>query len=446
MVPALILSALLLGPDWPDPNPADRLAPKTAGEPSPPTSFLMALAVIVLVAYVFGRIAMRFGQPRVIGEILAGLALGPSLLGLIPGASATLFPERVTPYLDTLAQLGLVLFMFLVGAELDPKQMRGKTKLTLVLGHASIVIPGALGALLALLLHPHFAPAGIGQLPFSLFIGLAMGVTAFPVLARLLADKGMSHTPTGALAMSAAAVADVTAWCLLALVISILGNDPESSARTIGLSVLFCAVMILLVRPALRRLMAARIPDSALLVLLVGGVLISALATDLIGVHTIFGAFLFGALLEPDLPRLRAIIGKIETFCLYFLLPVFFTQLGLNFSVSDIGWDAAMWGLCAAIVGVATLGKLGGAAVTLRMCGHPWRESATIGALMNCRGLTELVVLNIGLHLGILNRTLFTLLVIMAIVTTIVTAPLVGLLQRDEPGIPLDARLPIQQP
>jgi Kef-type K+ transport system membrane component KefB len=398
------------------------------GQSSSTAGFLTALAVIVLVARVFGSVARRFGQPRVIGEILAGIALGPSLLGLIPGASAALFPAQITPYLDPLAQMGLVLFMFLVGAELDLRQVRGRTT-TLILGHASIAIPSTLGALLAMAIYPQFAPDGVDRLPFVLFVGLALGITAFPVLACILSDRGLSNTSTGALALAGAAIADVTAWCLMAIVISVLGSDIMLSIRTIGLSALFCAAMVLLVRPALRALLRVTMPDSALMIVLGIGALLAALATDLIGVHTIFGAFLFGAMLPHDAPQVRAVVVKIETFCLSFLLPVFFTQFGLNFRIGDIGTNAALWGLCAVIIVVATIGKLGGSTVALRMCGQPWREAASIGALMNCRGLTELIVLNIGLHLGVLNHTLFTLMVIMALITTIATGPLVTLLQ-----------------
>ncbi|WP_019548504.1 cation:proton antiporter [Streptomyces sulphureus] len=433
VLPALGVAILLMHVSASFSGSSDAGSPDRTSTTTTTAAFLVSLVVIVLAARTFGSIAVRFGQPRVIGEILAGIALGPSLLGLVPGAEEALFPERVTPYLDTLSQLGLVLFMFLVGAELDVHRLRGTAKITLVLGHAGIVIPGALAALLAVVLYPHYAPSGTGQLVFVLFFGLALSVTAFPVLARFLTDRNMQNSAVGTLALAAAAVADVTAWCLLAIVISIQGNDPWHSARTIGLSMLFVLVMVVFVRPALRRLMAARIPDSALLVALVCGALVAALTTELIGVHTIFGAFLFGAVLQHDSPRLHEVTQKLETFCLSLLLPVFFTQMGLEFRLFDIEWSAAMWGLCLTIIGVATLGKLGGSTVTLRMCGRPWREAATVGALTNCRGLTELVVLNVGLQLGILDLTLFTLLVIMAIVATVLTGPLVNILYREEP-------------
>lgn len=391
---------------------------------------LLALAVIVLAVRAVGFLVSRVGQPRVIGEIIAGILLGPSLLGLVaPSVSDYLFPPPVVTALGVLAQVGLVLFMFTVGVELDLRRV-GHRGTSVVLGHASVAVPTTFGAVLGWLLHPDLAPAGVGRVPFALFFGVALGITAFPVLARILESRGMTGSPRGTLALAGAAIADVTAWCLLAVVISMLGDGVVTSLWRIGSLAVFCAVVFGVLRPAVRRLLASGLPDSGLLVVLVSGALLAALATDLMGMHTIFGAFLMGVIVPHDSPRVARLIGPVESFCAAFLLPVFFTQFGLGFRLGDIGFDAGAWALTALIVVVAIVGKIGGSMAALRICGQGWRESATVGALMNCRGLTELVVLNIGLALNVLTTKAFTMLVIMALFTTVLTGPLLALLGR----------------
>ena len=403
---------------------------------------MLDVAVIIVVARLFGRIARMFRQPAVIGEIVAGIALGPSLLGLLPGHLDTLlFPPDVLPYLKILAQLGLVLFMFIVGLELDVALIRGRQRRAGTISLLSIVVPFALGALLALSLHPlHDVVDGktVPLLGFVLFLGVAMSITAFPVLARILAERRMNRTTVGVLALSAAAVDDILAWTLLAFVYAVVkGDSPLSVVRIVALSAVFVTVMFAVVRPLLARMLAwyeraGRVTPDMLAVVLVG-VLLSALITERIGIHEIFGAFLFGAIMprQGALEFRREILERLEQISVLLLLPIFFVIAGFGVNLRAFTDPGLLWQLLL-ILAVAIGGKFGGAFVGARIQRMTFQQSAAIAVLMNTRGLTELVILLIGKQVGVLDTAMFTMMVVMALVTTVITEPLLRIVYPDK--------------
>ncbi|MER6176715.1 cation:proton antiporter [Streptosporangium sp. NPDC001681] len=394
---------------------------------------LFSITVVVALAHLGGAVLRWLGQPRVIGEMAAGIVLGPSLLGAVwPEAYRVLFPGAVMPYLNLLAQFGLAFFMFLVGLELRGDLLRGRGRIALLCGQASVAIPFALGVALALLIYAPLAAAPVEFPVFALFVGAALSVTAFPVLARILLERGLFHTPTGALTITCAAIADVTAWLLLAVAITMArGSSPAEALRTLGLTAAFAAVMVGVVRPLLARLLRRGLSQEATLPVVIVGLLVSGLLTELIGIHLIFGAFLFGVLFPRDGDvRLRRVRERTQDFTASFLLPPFFAFVGLNTQIGLLGQDLAMWGWCLLILAVAVAGKVGGVSAVARPLGVSWREASRLGVLMNCRGVTELVILSIGLGLGIITQALFTMLVIVALVSTAATAPLLELLDR----------------
>lgn len=398
------------------------------------------IALIVIVARLLGLAMRRIRQPVVVAEILAGLALGPSLLGALPGnLTETLFPSDVRPYLAVIAALGLTIYMFVVGLELDLGLIRGKGLTAGTISVVSVTLPFVLGAGLAVWLHGRHGVVGgdeVALLPFALFIGAAMSVTAFPVLARILSERGLNRTSLGAITLACAAVDDVLAWIMLATVLAVVRSSGGTDLLLmVAQSVLFVIVMFLVVRPRLQLLVARRnraerlTPDIFAVVLV--GVLVSSVITDKIGIHAIFGAFLFGAVM----PRRGAeqlsseILERVEQVTVLLLLPVFFVVTGLNVDVTDLGRDGVVE--LVAVLTVACVGKFAGAAVAARVMGVRPRRAASIGVLMNTRGLTELVVLNIGLSVGILDQGLFTVMVLMAIVTTVITEPLMRVIYPD---------------
>jgi Kef-type K+ transport system membrane component KefB len=404
---------------------------------------LLAIVVVVAACKAAGMVASRLRQPPVVGEIAAGIVLGPSVLGALwPEAARFLIPPTVLPQFNALAQVGVVLFVFVAGLELDIRLVRARSHIAVVVSHVSIAFPLLLGVLLALVGYGRFAPADVGFLPFALFIGVSMSVTALPVLARLLMETGMLRSELGTIAMTCALVDDVTAWCLLAFVTGLVAAGSLSSlAVTVGLTVVFAVVLLFVVRPWLARStgrLTGKRPEAGVPLVLVA-VLLCALATEWIGVHAIFGAFLCGLTFPVDSPALRRIGDTIGGLTVVLLLPLFFAYSGLRTEIGVLGTDPVLWLWCVLILAVAVLGKLAGSALAARSVGTPWRRSLQIGALMNCRGLTELVVLNIGLDLGVLSPTLFTMLVLMALVSTAMTGPLVtafGGGDRDaEPGV-----------
>lgn len=388
---------------------------------------LIALVTIVVSARGLGTAFRWIGQPRVIGEVVAGIVLGPSLLGQAwPGVSSFLLPQSVFPVLACLAQLGIILYMFLVGLDLNGDLLRERAHTTVAISHASIVVPFLFGAILALGLHSKYAPAGVNFTSFSLFMGIAMAITAFPVLARILTDLGIERTELGVIALACAAADDVTAWCLLALVVGVIKADVSGALATAVLAVGYICLMFGVARPWVeRRLRSAsddRLTKETTGWILVG-VLASSLATEAIGIHAIFGGFMLGATIPHDSDVARSFRHKLDDVVSILLLPTFFaitgarTQIGLLDQPTD-------WLICAIIILAATLGKFGGTLVAARFTGLNWKTSASLGVLMNTRGLMELIVLNLGLDLGIISPSLFTMMVLMALVTTIATTPL----------------------
>jgi len=397
---------------------------------------LLALAAVVLFARFLGGLFRRvLGQPAVMGEIVAGLVLGPSVLGALwPDAQAFLLPSDAIPYLGMISKVGVVLFMFLVGLELDPKLLRGHTHTTVAISHASMLTPFLLGSALALWLYPRHATSDVSFTVFSLFLGIALSVTAFPVLARILIDRGVQKTPLGTTALACAAVDDVTAWSLLALLVGVARAELRTALTTLALVLGYVLVMLFVVRPLLARLVEReeRVEgplSRTALAAVCAGLLLSAVATEAIGVHALFGAFLLGALLPHDGRLARELRLRLEDFVLVVLLPSFFAFTGLRTQVGLLARPGD-WLACGLIVAVATLGKFGGTALAARFTGLPWRSAAALGFLMNTRGLMSLIVLDLGLDLGVISQPVFTMMVLMALVTTFTATPALDLLLR----------------
>ncbi len=399
----------------------------------PLTRFIAQVATIIVVSRLLGVGARWIGQPLVIAEITAGILLGPSLLGwAAPEVYEAVFSKTSLGLLQLVSQLGLVLFMFLVGLELDPSLLRGRAHTSVAISHTSIIVPFALGAVVAPMLHPVLAPEGVDLLPFTLFLGAAMSITAFPVLARILNERRLLRSRIGAITIACAAVDDVTAWCLLAFVVAIArATGMESAVITTAMAIAYIGFMFFAVRPLLRRLAQRVASRDALTQNVVALVLLclflSSWATELIGIHALFGAFLFGAVLPKDSGFAHALAEKLEDLVLVVLLPLFFAFSGVRTQIGLVD-SASEWAMCGFIVFIACLGKFGGSAIAARLTGIGWREASAIGVLMNTRGLMELIVLNIGLDLGVISPTLFTMMVIMALVTTFMTTPVLQLI------------------
>ena len=397
-------------------------------------SVLLALTAIMVTTRAMGALAQKVNQPAVIGEVIGGIMLGPSLLGwLAPQMQRAMLPGEAIPVLGMMAQIGVLLYMFLVGLELDLDSLRGRAGKTMVISATGIIVPFALGAALALQIFQGHAPEGVSLLSFLLFIGVSMAITAFPVLARILGDRRLQRTPMGILALTCAAIDDVSAWCLLAFVVSISQNTPADAIKTTVLTAAYIGLMLTVGRMVMTKLVArldetTHIGENALTLLLLA-VLASAIATEYIGVHAIFGAFLLGAVIPHDSAVAEHARIRIEDLVKVSLLPAFFAMTGLRTQVGLLS-GVSEWALCAVIIVIAIAGKFGGVTIAARFTGSNWRDSATLGALMNTRGLVELIVLNLGLDLGVLTPRLFTMLVIMALVTTMMTSPVLTSLQR----------------
>ena len=383
---------------------------------------LLALAIVIVASRAAGWAISKIGQPRVHGEILAGILLGPSLLGVVwPRALGFVFPTEIVGALKVLAQIGLVMFMFLIGLDLDLRKLRGNGHKALVISPASVLTPILLGALLAVWLYPRFG-GGVGRLGFTLFLGAAMAITAFPVLARVLQETGLYHTRIGVLTITCAAVDDVTAWCVLALVVAVVkSTGPAGALKTIGFSVLFLAVMLGVIRPLLRRLPA--IPLWLAICMALGG----AWITEQIGIHAIFGAFMAGAAMPRKAEIQQDIHQKLEHAVLTFLLPVFFVVVGLATRI-DLLNSPYLWAVTLLVIATAIAGKWGGSMIAARLMGEKWQDAAAIGILMNTRGLTELVILSVGLELRVISTTIFTMMVLMALATTLMATPMLALI------------------
>jgi Kef-type K+ transport system membrane component KefB len=395
---------------------------------------LLQLLVVLVTTRACGVALRRLGQPQVVGEMLAGILLGPSFFGwLAPAAAEALFPPSSLGILSALSQVGMVLFMFLVGSELDPRALKERSQAAILTSHASIVVPFALGVALALPLYRRFAPPGVPFMVFASFLGAAMSVTAFPVLARILAERGMLRTPLGTLATAAAAVDDVTAWTILAAIVVLARAGAAETPPwlpVLGVTA-FVAAVYLVRKPVRRRISAAFERRGRLthdqVAILVGLVLVGASVTEAAGVHALFGAFFIGLALA-GLPRVaHDARERLEAPLVVVLLPLYFAFTGLRTRLGLLA-ESDLWGWALAVLAVAVLGKLGGSAVAARMTGVPAREALALGALMNTRGLMELVILNIGLDLGVLSPALYSMMVLMALATTLMTSPLLAAL------------------
>jgi Kef-type K+ transport system membrane component KefB len=404
---------------------------------------LLALAVVVIFGHLLGRLMAAIGQPPVIGEVLSGILLGPSLLGrAFPATEAYLFTESVRPALGVLAQLGVVLYMFVVGLEFDAASLRRRAAPFVFTSLASIAVPFALGLGLAFFIYQSYAPAGVRFLAFALFMGVAMSITAFPVLARILTDRGLSRTDLGFAALTCAAVNDVTAWCLLAVAVGVARATVSGALTATLLTVAFILFMFFVAAPIAARLVKGRDvdrPSQDAIVWTLAGMLMSAVLAEVIGIHAIFGAFIFGAILPPDSPVAQQLALQRTPVVTLLFLPAFFALTGLRTEIGLLS-GARDWTICLLIIAFATAGKFGGTVASAKLAGLPWRFAAQLGALMNTRGLMELVVLNVGLDLGVISPRLFTIMVMMAIVTTAMTAPLLDLLREPTRGSVAEGR------
>jgi len=389
---------------------------------------ILQILTIILIARLFGWMMNKIGQPTVIGEIVAGIFLGPSLLGLFfPQFSNFLFPIDSLDNLQFLSQIGLILFMFIIGMEIDVGILKKSAHDAIVVSHASIIIPYFLGVVLAYFLYQNFAPDTISFTAFALFIGIAMSITAFPVLARIIQERNLTKDHLGTLAITCAAVDDVTAWSLLAVVIAIVkAGDITSALITIILSILYVMFMLFVVKRLLNKIAQTHFTretvNKPILAILFGILLLSSYMTEVIGIHALFGAFMAGVIIPANQSFRRVLAEKIEDFSLVFLLPLFFVFTGLRTQIGLLN-NPELWIVCLIIIAVAITGKFLGSAVAARFVGQSWRDSLVLGALMNTRGLMELVVLNIGYDLGVLTPEVFTMLVLMALITTFMTGP-----------------------
>jgi Kef-type K+ transport system membrane component KefB len=405
---------------------------------------LSTLSAVIALGFILGRGLRFLGQPPVIGEVLAGILLGPSFLGLLsPEAMHYLIPgpetdpkEQVLTALKVIAELGVILYMFLVGLELNSEKLRLHARSAVAISNVSILVPFLLGAALALWIYPILSDRSVPFTSFALFMGVAMSITAFPVLARILTDLRMEKTDLGVTALSAAATGDVSAWCLLALVIGVAQSQVENAMLVLVYTAFFIGSMFVLVRPVLERfcnfLESKPLPGYAIPVIFVA-ILFSAGVTQIIGIHAVFGAFLLGVLIPHDSRLSREFSDKLTDIVTLVFLPAFFAVAGLSTRMDLIaGREYKL--ICLAIIVVAIAGKFGGTYLAARFTGRDRRTSAALGALMNTRGLMELIVLNIGLSMGVISPALYAMLVLMALVTTVITAPAVSLLIPKKPA------------
>lgn len=400
---------------------------------SPLGLLLLQIIVILLVCKLFGALFTRLRQPSVVGEMVAGIFLGPSIMGhYFPGFSDFLFPTATLGNLQFLSQVGLALFMFIIGMELDIEKLKSKAHNAIVISHASIVFPYFLGVALSYFLYEQFAPANVSFMVFALFMGIAVSITAFPVLARILQERGLTRTSLGAIVITCAAFDDVTAWCILASVIAIAkAGGAAASLLIIAMTLVFVLLMLYVIRPIIRKASEKYTNDQKIskpfVILVFLCILISACITETMGIHALFGAFLAGVIMPQKAELKSMLMEKIEDVSLLLLLPLFFAFTGLRTQIGLLN-EGNLWGTCALIIAVAVLGKFGGSSITARLTGQSWKESLSIGALMNTRGLMELIVLNIGFDLGILSPAMFAMMVLMALSTTFMTGPLLDLI------------------
>ncbi len=395
---------------------------------------LMQIIIIIFFARIFGYLFKKIGQPAVIGEIVAGIVLGPSILGAyFPEITQFLFPPASLGSLNFLSQIGLILFMFIIGMELDLKAIGKQAYDAVIISHASIIIPYTLGMGLAYFIYKDYAPAGVSFLSFSLFMGIAMSITAFPVLARILKEKGLTRSKLGAMALTCAAADDLSAWCILAAVIALVKSGSSISVLyTIALAIIYVLLMLKVMRPALKRLEHVyhnrETKRTAVMAFLFVMLIVSSYVTTIIGIHSLFGAFMAGVIMPASFDFRKIVTDKIEDISILLLLPLFFVITGLRTQVGLLN-AGNLWITFGWILLVAVAGKFGGSALAAKIVGQSWKDSLSIGVLMNTRGLMQLIVLNIGYDLGILSPEIFAMMVLMALVTTFMTGPALDLLQ-----------------
>ena len=399
----------------------------------PLSLLLIQILLIIVVSKAFGMLLTKLGQQTVVGEIIAGIVLGPSVMGLLfPHFFQLIFPADSLNTLQFLSQIGLAFFMFIIGMDLDLDIIKKKAQDAILVSNVSIAFPFILGIILAYYLYLPYAPAGVSFLPFALFIGISLSITAFPVLARILQERGMTRNPLGALAIACAATDDVTGWCLLAVIIAIAKAGAITTALfTIILSIIFVLIMLFVIKPLVLKLYKEKLksesPDKLTVALAFVILLGSAYTAEVIGIHALFGSFIAGVIMPQNILFKKKITEKLEDVSVLILLPIFFAFTGLRTQIGLInqsdGWVAFGY-----IMVVAVLGKFGGSSFAAKIAGQSWSSSLTIGALMNTRGLMELIILNIGYDLGILSPQIFAMMVLMALVTTFMTGPLLNLI------------------
>lgn len=395
-----------------------------------PLSILLLQVIIILfTSRIFGILFRKLGQQTVIGEIIAGVFLGPSIFGwLFPEQFEFIFPHNSFLSLQFLSQVGLAFFMFVIGMELDLSKIKNKTHDAVIISHVSILFPFFLGTCVSYYIFQELAPKGVSFLSFALFMGIAMSITAFPVLARIIKERGLTKTPLGVLAITCAAADDVTAWCLLAATIAIVkAGSITSSLFTIGLAIIYIILMLYVIKPWLQKMSDKRFKAEKMDKTVVGIsffiLLLSAYFTEVIGIHALFGAFIAGVIMPNNIRFKEILTDKVEDVSTILLLPIFFAFTGLRTQIGLLG-EGHLWIFCILIICVAVFGKLAGSALTAKIIGQTWKDSLSLGALMNTRGLMELIVLNIGYDLGVFGPELFSILVLMALFTTFMTGPI----------------------
>jgi Kef-type K+ transport system membrane component KefB len=397
-------------------------------------TLVLQIAVVLAACRGVGALFRKLQQPRVVGEMFAGIMLGPSLLGwMVPRFSTYLFPPSSLGFLNALSQIGVIVFMFLVGLGINPRELKKQGHAAVLTSHVSITAPFVLAAFLALYLYPRLSDDSVAFTSFALFMGAAMSITAFPVLARILSERNLLGSRLGTVAIACAAVDDATGWCILAYIVVLIRSAHSTTSiwLTLGGIVVFAAAMIFGVRHLLRgfervyRRTGGLSENLMALMLLL--VLVSALCTESLGIHLLFGAFLMGAIMPKEHDFVRYVLDRFETITVTLLLPLFFAFTGLRTNVGLVKGQE-MWMYCGLIILVATAGKLGGSTLAAWLSGIPLREAAGLGTLMNTRGLMELVILNIGLDIKIISPALFSMMVIMALVTTFMTTPVLNMI------------------
>jgi Kef-type K+ transport system membrane component KefB len=424
--------------------------PESAAQHSLLPRLLFALAIILLVTKTCAYLMKLVKQPPVIGEVLGGIAMGPTILGkLLPEVQAFIFPKGLNPSIDALAQIGIILFMFIVGMEFDTRKLKNKVGSSLIISHTSIFVPLFLGALMSFWIFPRFAPESVPFALFALFLGVSISVTAFPVLARIIKDLGIQNSPMAVVTMGCAALDDVTAWCLLALITCVAGKDLSLAWQMLALTLVFAGTMYWIVRPLVTRF-AASVEEKGFRVetftIVIVALLMSALATEAIGIHALFGAFFLGVLIPTESTLARKLNLRLETLTTTLFLPLFFVYSGLKTDLNLLT-DGEGFLLTVIVTTVAIVGKVGASGISAYFTGVNKRDSLALGLLMNTRGLVELVVLNLGLELGLLTPLLFSAFVVMTLITTLMTTPLFILVTKRSPWreantIPNANRLP----